>query len=185
MQTSTIGPSRARADSCPHPSACLFRHDEGASLRTRNAFSSCQVVAIVVKFPIWKLEIASRIHDSRAQTHPSVSGRRLAPRKRHGINNLRNVPKHMGTVLRTVMCRDIQKLGYTLGCNGLNKLLPEQVVFAPLQERIIERVLPEWSGANNILHLVYPKPCGMLPSVRSLIDYLPIHVPAWLHENSI
>ena len=64
-------------------------------------------------------------------------------------------------------------------------LLPEQVVFAPLQERIIERVLPEWSGAKNILHLVYPTPRGMLPSVRSLIDYLLIHVPAWLHENSI
>jgi DNA-binding transcriptional LysR family regulator len=64
-------------------------------------------------------------------------------------------------------------------------LLPEQVVFAPLQEQIIERVLPEWSGAKNILHLVYPTPRGMLPSVRSLIDYLLIHVPAWLHENSI
>jgi DNA-binding transcriptional LysR family regulator len=63
-------------------------------------------------------------------------------------------------------------------------LLPEQVVFAPLQERIIERVLPEWSGAKNILHLVYPTPRGMLPLVRSLIDLL-IHVPAWLHENSI
>jgi DNA-binding transcriptional LysR family regulator len=64
-------------------------------------------------------------------------------------------------------------------------LLPEQVVFAPLQERIIERVLPEWSGAKNILHLVYPTPRGMLPSVRSLIDYLLMHVPAWLHENTI
>jgi len=34
---------------------------------------------------------------------------------------------------------------------------------------LIERVLPEWSGARNILHLVYPTPRGMLPSVRSLI----------------
>jgi hypothetical protein len=43
----------------------------------------------------------------------------------------------------------------------------------------------EWSGAKNILHLVYPTPRGMLPSVRSLIDYLLIHVPAWLQERSI
>ena len=64
-------------------------------------------------------------------------------------------------------------------------LLPEQVVFAPLKEQLIERVLPEWSGAKNILHLVYPTPRGMLPSVRSLIDYLLIHVPAWLQERSI
>ena len=64
-------------------------------------------------------------------------------------------------------------------------LLPEQVVSAPLKERLVERVLPEWSGAKNILHLVYPTPRGMLPSVRSLIDYLLIHVPAWLQERSI
>jgi DNA-binding transcriptional LysR family regulator len=64
-------------------------------------------------------------------------------------------------------------------------LLPEQVVSAPLNEGLIERVLSEWSGAKNILHLVYPTPRGMLPSVRSLIDYLMIHVPAWLKERSI
>jgi DNA-binding transcriptional LysR family regulator len=64
-------------------------------------------------------------------------------------------------------------------------LLPEQVVSAPLKEGLIERVLSEWSGAKNILHLVYPTPREMLPSVRSLIDYLMIHVPAWLEERSI
>jgi DNA-binding transcriptional LysR family regulator len=64
-------------------------------------------------------------------------------------------------------------------------LLPEQVVTTPLKEGLIERVLSEWSGAKNILHLVYPTPRGMLPSVRSLIDYLMIHVPAWLEERSI
>jgi DNA-binding transcriptional LysR family regulator len=64
-------------------------------------------------------------------------------------------------------------------------LLPEQVVSAPLKDGLIERVLSEWSGAKNILHLVYPTPRGMLPSVRSLIDYLMIHVPAWLEERSI
>jgi DNA-binding transcriptional LysR family regulator len=64
-------------------------------------------------------------------------------------------------------------------------LLPEQVVASPLREGLVERVLPEWSGAKNILHLVYPTPRGMLPSVRSLIDYLLIHVSAWLQEKSI
>ena len=64
-------------------------------------------------------------------------------------------------------------------------LLPEQVVAAPLREGLVDRVLPEWSGAKNILHLVYPTPRGMLPSVRSLIDHLLVHVPAWLQERSI
>lgn len=64
-------------------------------------------------------------------------------------------------------------------------LLPEQVIAAPLKDGLVQRVLPEWSGAKNNLHLVYPTPRGMLPSVRSLIDYLLIHVPAWLQERSI
>lgn len=64
-------------------------------------------------------------------------------------------------------------------------LLPEQVISGPLKEALVEQVLPEWSGAKNILHLVYPTPRGMLPSVRSLIDYLLIHVPAWLREHGI
>jgi DNA-binding transcriptional LysR family regulator len=64
-------------------------------------------------------------------------------------------------------------------------LLPEQVISAPLKEGLVERVSPDWGGAKNILHLVYPTPRGMLPSVRSLIDYLLIHVPARLREHSI
>jgi DNA-binding transcriptional LysR family regulator len=64
-------------------------------------------------------------------------------------------------------------------------LLPEQVISGPLKEGLVERVLPNWGGAKNILHLVYPTPRGMLPSVRSLIDYLLIQVPAWLREQSI
>ena len=37
-------------------------------------------------------------------------------------------------------------------------------------------------GTKNIPHLVYPTPRGMLPSVRSLIDYLLIQVPARLPQ---
>lgn len=35
-------------------------------------------------------------------------------------------------------------------------LLPEQVVAAPIKEGLVDRVMPQWSGAKNILHLVYP-----------------------------
>jgi hypothetical protein len=64
-------------------------------------------------------------------------------------------------------------------------LSPYVIVVSPLRERLVERVLSEWSGAKNILHLVYPTPRGILPSVRSLIDHLLIHVSAWLQEGSI
>jgi len=86
-------------------------------------------------------------------------------------------PRLVTSDLRTRLQAAIHGIGIAL--------LPEQVVFAPLKGGLIERALPEWSGARNILHLVYPTPRGMLPSVRSLIDYLLIHVPAWLQERSI
>jgi DNA-binding transcriptional LysR family regulator len=86
-------------------------------------------------------------------------------------------PRLVTSDLRTRLQAAIHGIGIAL--------LPEQVVSAPLTEGLIERVLPEWSGARNILHLVYPTPRGMLPSVRSLIDYLLIHVPAWLQERTI
>ena len=86
-------------------------------------------------------------------------------------------PRLVTSDLRTRLQAAIRGIGIAL--------LPEQAVSAPLKQGLIERVLPEWSAANNILHLVYPTPRGMLPSVRSLIDYLLIHVPAWLQERTI
>jgi DNA-binding transcriptional LysR family regulator len=86
-------------------------------------------------------------------------------------------PRLVTSDLRVRLQAAIRGIGITL--------IPEQVVAAPLNEGLVQRVLPEWSGAQNILHLVYPTPRGMLPSVRSLIDYLLIHVPAWLQERTI
>ena len=86
-------------------------------------------------------------------------------------------PRLITSDLRTRLQAAIHGIGMAL--------LPEQAVSAPLKEGLIERVLPEWSGTHNILHLVYPTPRGMLPSVRSLIDYLLIHVPTWLQERTI
>jgi DNA-binding transcriptional LysR family regulator len=76
-------------------------------------------------------------------------------------------PRLVSSDLRVRLQADVHGIGIAL--------LPEQVISA---QRLVERVLPEWSGAKNILHLVYPTPRGMLPSIRSLIDYLLIHVPA-------
>jgi DNA-binding transcriptional LysR family regulator len=86
-------------------------------------------------------------------------------------------PRLVTSDLRTRLQAAIHGIGIAL--------LPEQAVSAPLKEGLIERVLPDWSGAKNILHLVYPTPRGMLPSVRSLIDYLLIHVPIWLQERTV
>lgn len=57
-------------------------------------------------------------------------------------------------------------------------LLPEPIVSASVGSGVLEVVLPQWSAATHIIHLLYPQPRGMLPSVRSLIEYLTVHLPA-------
>ncbi|ABK43294.1 transcriptional regulator, LysR family [Magnetococcus marinus MC-1] len=55
-------------------------------------------------------------------------------------------------------------------------LLPEPVVAAELRAGKLMRVLPEWATAERMIHVIYPRPRGMLPSVRSFIDYLLMHL---------
>lgn len=64
-------------------------------------------------------------------------------------------------------------------------LLPEPVVASSLKENLLEHILPDWSASQHIIHLLYPRPKGMLPSVRSFIDYLAKHLPEKIHEFSI
>jgi DNA-binding transcriptional LysR family regulator len=64
-------------------------------------------------------------------------------------------------------------------------LLPEPIVSTALRAKLLEHVLPDWSAPEHIIHLVYPTPRGMLPSVRSLIDYLMIHLPASILERNV
>ncbi|KGF79165.1 LysR family transcriptional regulator [Massilia sp. JS1662] len=56
-------------------------------------------------------------------------------------------------------------------------LLPEPIVAGPVGAGALEIVLPGWTGARHVVHLLYPSPRGMLPSVRSLIDYLSAELP--------
>ena len=70
--------------------------------------------------------------------------------------------------------------------NGLGiALLPEPIASASINSKALEIVLPAWSGATHIVHLLYPKPKGMLPSVRSLINYLSEHLPKSIQDRSI
>jgi DNA-binding transcriptional LysR family regulator len=64
-------------------------------------------------------------------------------------------------------------------------LLPEPIVAASIRSGLLAHVLPEWTAATHVIHLLYPSPRGMLPSVRSLIDYLLIHLPASIQERSV
>ncbi|KUR79664.1 LysR substrate-binding domain-containing protein [Novosphingobium sp. Fuku2-ISO-50] len=51
-------------------------------------------------------------------------------------------------------------------------LLPETTAAPALSDGRLHHVLPDWSTPEYSLHLVYPLPRGILPSVRSFIDFL-------------
>ena len=51
-------------------------------------------------------------------------------------------------------------------------LLPEIDCQETIRAKQLVRVLPEWSIADGIIHLVFPSRRGMLPSVRATIDFL-------------
>lgn len=74
----------------------------------------------------------------------------------------------------------------------MNPLSPPKI--SAIHSRKIKKPYPSSARINlrqitasptAILHLVYPTPRGMLPSVRGLIDYLPIQVSSWPQERSI
>nr|WP_207280621.1 LysR substrate-binding domain-containing protein [Thiocystis violacea] len=57
-------------------------------------------------------------------------------------------------------------------------LLPEPIVASDIRTGRLTQVLPDWTATTHRIYLLYPSPRGMLPSVRSLIDYLLVHLPA-------
>ncbi len=79
-----------------------------------------------------------------------------------------------------VVANDLRLLLET-ACQGIGiALLPEPIVAAAIGSGLLVQVLPDWTTAATRIYLLYPSPRGMLPSVRSLIDYLMVHLPASL-----
>ena len=57
-------------------------------------------------------------------------------------------------------------------------LLPEFVCAPAIARGELERVLPDWSVPQGTMHFVYPSRRGMLPGVRTLVDFLAERLPA-------
>jgi DNA-binding transcriptional LysR family regulator len=88
-----------------------------------------------------------------------------------------HTPRLLSDDLRMQLEASIHGLGVAL--------LPEPIASSAIARNQVELVLRGWTGAEHIIHLLFPKPKGMLPSVRSLIDYLSIHLPASIQEHSV
>lgn len=50
--------------------------------------------------------------------------------------------------------------------------LPMLMVREQLADRSLVRVVPEWAPRREIIHAVFPTRRGLLPSVRTLLDFL-------------
>lgn len=78
------------------------------------------------------------------------------------------------------------RLQFETAISGLGiALLPEPIVAASIASGSLEHVLPGWSATPNALCLAYPSPRGVLPSVRSVLDYFSEHLPAVIRDRSV
>ncbi|TLY60199.1 MAG: LysR family transcriptional regulator [Gammaproteobacteria bacterium] len=76
-----------------------------------------------------------------------------------------------------VVCHDFVLLrAAVLAGLGIARL-PESVVHADIENGKLERLLPEWTTPQGILHVVFPSRRGLLPAVRALIDFLADRLP--------
>lgn len=76
-----------------------------------------------------------------------------------------------------VVCHDFMVLR-SLALAGLGiARLPEIVVAADLRAGLLQRVLPGWNSELGVLHAVFPTRRGLLPAVRSFIDFLATRLP--------
>jgi DNA-binding transcriptional LysR family regulator len=62
-------------------------------------------------------------------------------------------------------------------------LLPEVHCRDAIRAKRLARVLPEWSVAEGIIHLLFPSRRGMLPSVRATIDFLAMTLKSTVSSN--
>ena len=75
-------------------------------------------------------------------------------------------------------------------CAGMGiALLPDAACAEALGDGRLEQLLPEWTGRRGIVHLVFTSRRGLLPSVRTVLDFLAEaldpRAPAWTRLGSV
>jgi DNA-binding transcriptional LysR family regulator len=86
------------------------------------------------------------------------------------------------TVEPRLACGDFPVLVHA-AVEGLGvALLPESTSALAVARGALEAVLPEWSAPFGILHFVYPSRRGLLPAVRTFIDFLVANLPVCLEQ---
>ncbi len=117
------------------------------------------------------MEVMSRISDLQdGEAHWS-----LKHQQAQQVELVKANPRLVTSDLRVQMEAAIHGIGLAL--------LPEPIVAGLLASQQLEHVLPDWASDGHMVYLAYPPPRGMLPAVRSFIDYLTLHLPAKIREH--
>jgi len=81
-----------------------------------------------------------------------------------------------------LLCSDLNtQYQAVIGGVGM-ALLPARIASRGLKYGDLEQLLPEWSTAEEDIHVVFVSRRGMLPSVRALLDYLFANLPEVLQK---
>ena len=89
----------------------------------------------------------------------------MAPEREDGV---REVVRHEPRM----SCGDFAAVRVAAAAGLGIALLPDHVCGEALGNGQLVRVLPDWSGQQGILHIVFTTRRGLPPSVRALIDHL-------------
>lgn len=98
-----------------------------------------------------------------------------------GSNGEREVVLHNSRLLSNDLRLQLEA---AIHCIGI-ALMPEPIVAASIRSQLLTHLLPDWAASTHQIHMLYPAPRGMLPSVRVLIDYLAIHLPTSIQERKV
>jgi len=86
------------------------------------------------------------------------------------------------TVHPRLLCSDFS-VQHQAALSGVGvALLPQRIAWSGLHDGSLVRVAKEWATPDTDIHVVYPSRRGMLPSIRTMVDYLVERVPTALAE---
>lgn len=93
------------------------------------------------------------------------------------IQRIKINPKLMASNLSMLLQLSVEGSGIAL--------LPESICADQVRNNKLEVVLPDWSIPQGTFHAIYPSRRGLLPAVRTFIDYLVAELPAQIDKNRL
>lgn len=93
------------------------------------------------------------------------------------IQRIKINPKLMASNLSMLLHLSVEGAGIAL--------LPESICAEQVRNGKLKVVLPDWSIPQGTFHAIYPSRRGLLPAVRTFIDYLVSELPSQIEKSRL